>query len=153
MLIWKFLHVAAMFLAVAVFVGQGMLSARIVGTGDVHTIRRLITVEARFQPIGGGLLLLGLIFGFITATSAGFALTAPWLLISYGLVLIILVIGATFHGPHDRSLKKLAEESPEDQPSDELSAFIAAPSARVVAAVDGFVWLALVFVMVVKPFT
>ena len=82
-LIWKFLHVAAMFLAVAVFVGQGMLSARIVGTGDVHTIRRLITVEARFQPIGGGLLLLGLIFGFITATSAGFALTAPWLLVSY----------------------------------------------------------------------
>jgi hypothetical protein len=109
-LFWKFLHLAAMFLAVAVFVGQGTLSARIVDTGDVHTIRRLIAVEARFQPIAGGLLLLGHIFGFITATSAGFALTATWLLISYGLVLIILVIGATFHGPHDHSLKKLAED-------------------------------------------
>jgi uncharacterized membrane protein len=152
-LVWKFLHVAAMFLAVAVFVGQGMLSARIVGTGDVHTIRRLIAAEARFQPIGGGMLLLGLIFGFITATSAGFDLTAPWLLISYGLVVIIILTGATYHGPRERKLKELAEASPEDRPSEELSALIAAPSARVVAAVDGLAWLAVVFVMVVKPFS
>ncbi len=44
MTFWKFLHIAAMFGAVSIFVGQGVLSAAIASTGDVRAIRRTLAV-------------------------------------------------------------------------------------------------------------
>jgi hypothetical protein len=151
--IWKFLHIAAMFGAVSIFVGQGMLSAAIAGTGDVRAIRRALAAEARFGPAGGILFLLGLGFGFIAALTGDLDLTAPWLLIAYGLVAFILVTGIAYHGPRGRRLQALAEASPETGPSEELHALIAQPSARVVTTIDSLVWIAVIYVMVAKPFT
>jgi hypothetical protein len=153
MTVWRFLHIAAMFAAVSVFLGQGLLSAGIARTGDVRAIRRALAAEARFQPAGGALFLLGIVFGFVTALTGEFDLTAPWLLIAYGLVVVVLATGIVYHGPRGRKLKALAEASPENEPSEALRALIDAPSARVVTAVDGLLWLALIYVMVVKPFS
>jgi hypothetical protein len=46
----------------------------------------------------------------------------------------------------------LADASPDDEPSAELRAFIDAPIGRVVNVIDGVLWLALIYVMVAKPF-
>jgi hypothetical protein len=153
MTVWRFLHIAAMFAAVSVFLGQGLLSAGIARTGDVRAIRRALAAEPRFQPAGGALFLLGIVFGFVTALTGEFDLTAPWLLIAYGLVVVVLATGIVYHGPRGRKLKALAEASPENEPSEALRALIDAPSARVVTVVDGLLWLALIYVMVVKPFS
>jgi uncharacterized membrane protein len=153
MTVWKFLHIAAMFAAVSIFVGQGMLSAAIAGIEDVRAIRRAATAEARFQPVGGGLFLLGIAFGFVTALTADFDLTATWLLLGYGLAVVILVTGIAYHGPRGKRLHDLAEASPEDQPSEALRAFIRVPSARVVVMLAMLAWLAIIYVMVAKPFS
>jgi hypothetical protein len=153
MTIWQFLHIASMFSAVALFVGQGMLSAGIAQTGDVRAIRRTLAVEARFGPAGGVLFLAGIAFGFITALTGEFDLTAPWLVIAYALAAVVLVTGIAYHGPRGRKLQALAAASPEDEPSEALRALIGAPSARVVAVLDGLLWLALIYVMVAKPFS
>lgn len=153
MTIWQFLHIASMFGAVSLFVGQGMLSAGIARTGDVRAIRRTLAVEARFGPVGGALFLLGIVFGFVTALTSGWDLTAPWLLIAYVLAAVVLATGIAFHGPRGRKLQALAEASPENEPSEALRALIDAPSARVVSVLDGLLWLALIYVMVAKPFS
>lgn len=150
--IWKFLHIAAMFGAVSVFVGQGLLSAAIANTQDVRAIRRTLAAEARFAPAGGAMILLGLAFGFVTAVVGGLDLTAPWLLISYVFVLAIVATGVTYHGPRARKLQRLAEASPETEPSEALRELIQAPGAPLVAALDGLLWLAIIYVMVTKPF-
>jgi hypothetical protein len=49
---WKFLHIACMFLAVSIFVGQGMLSGTVARSGDVRALRRVLAAEDRFAPIG-----------------------------------------------------------------------------------------------------
>ena len=67
MTIWKFLHIASMFVAVSIFVGQGMLSGVVARSEDVRALRRVLAAEDRFTPIGGGFFLLGLAFGFVTA--------------------------------------------------------------------------------------
>lgn len=152
MTFWKFLHIAAMFGAVSVFVGQGLLSAGIARTGDVRAIRRAIAVESRLLPAGVVLLVLGIVFGVVTVLTGGFDFTAPWLLIAYGLVVVVFATGIGYHGPRGRKLQALAEASPEDEPSEALRALIDAPSARVVTALDSLLWLALIYVMVVKPF-
>jgi hypothetical protein len=142
---WKFLHIASMFLAVSIFVGQGMLSGTVARSGDVQALRRVLAVEDRFAPIGGGAFLLGIVFGFVTAIVGDFDLTQTWLVIGYVLAALILVTAFVYHIPTATKLKALADASPDDEPSAELKAFVDAPIGRV--------WLALIYVMVAKPFS
>jgi hypothetical protein len=153
MIVWKFLHIAAMFGAVSIFVGQGLLSAGIARTGDVRAIRRALAAEARFQPTGVALFVLGIVFGVVTALTGEFDLTAPWLLIAYGLVLMTFVTGIAYHGPRVKKLQTLAEASSENELSAPLRTAIDAPRARVVVPLDSLIWLAIIYVMVVKPFS
>jgi uncharacterized membrane protein len=150
--IWKFLHIAAMFLAVSIFVGQGMLSGAVARTGDVRAVRRVLAAEDRFAPIGGAMFLLGVVFGFVTAITSDFDLTETWLLIGYVLALLILVNGLTYHRTQAEKLKAAAATGSEDEPSAELRALAGAPSGVVMNVIDGLAWLAIIYVMVAKPF-
>ena len=149
--IWKFLHIGAMFLAVSIFVGQGMLSGAVARTGDVRAVRRILGAEDRFAPIGGAMFLLGVVFGFLTAITSDFDLTETWLLIGYALALFILVNGLTYHRAQAEKLKAAAAAGSEDQPSEELRALAGASSVVVMNAIDGIAWLAIIYVMVAKP--
>jgi uncharacterized membrane protein len=150
---WKFLHIACMFLAVSIFVGQGMLSGTVARSGDVRAIRRVFAAEDRFAPVGGGVFLLGIVFGFVTAIVGDFDLTQTWLVIGYVLAALILVTAFVYHIPTATKLKALADAGPDDEPSAELRAFVDAPIGRVVNVIDGVLWLALIYVMVAKPFS
>ena len=151
--VWKFLHIALMFVAVSIFVGQGMLSGVVARSGDARALRRVLAAEDRFAPIGGAMFLLGIVFGFVTAITGDFDLTRTWLVIGYVLSLFILVNGLTYHRRQAEKLKAAAESSPDDRPSDELQAIAGAPSVAVVNAIDGLAWLGIIFVMVAKPFS
>jgi uncharacterized membrane protein len=151
--IWKFLHIAFMFVAVSIFVGQGMLSGAVARSGDVRALRRVLAAEDRFAPIGGAIFLLGVVFGFLTAITGDFDLTQTWLLIAYALTVVILVTGLTYHRSQAEKLKAAATASPDDQPSDELRAIAGAPSVAVMNTIDGLAWLAIIYVMVAKPFS
>ena len=150
--IWKFLHIASMFVAVSIFVGQGMLSGAVARSGDVRAVRRILEAEDRFAPIGGALFLLGIVLGFVTAITSDFDLTETWLLIGYALSLFILVNGLTYHRSQAEKLKAPAAAGSEDQPSDELRALAGAPSGVVMNVIGGLAWLAIIYVMVAKPF-
>jgi hypothetical protein len=151
--LWKFGHIAAMFAAVSIFVGQGMLEGAVARSGDVRALRRVLATSERFAPIGGGLFLLGIIFGVVNALTGGWDLTQPWLIIGYVLAAVVLIVAFTYHIPTGNKLKALAEASPDDAPSAELQAAVNAPTGTAVNALDGLVWLALIFDMVVKPFS
>ena len=153
MTFWKFLHILSMFLAVSIFVGQGMLSEAVARSGDVRALRRVLPAEDRFGPIGGGVFLLGIVFGFITAITGDLGLTQTWLIIAYVLAALILLNAFAYHIPRARKLETAAEASPDDQPSPELQALIEAPSAIWVNVYDGLLWVAIIYTMVVKPFS
>jgi uncharacterized membrane protein len=150
--IWKFLHIACMFMAVSIFVGQGMLSGAVARSGDAQALRRVLASEDRFAPVGGAMFVLGIVFGFLTAITGSLDLTQTWLLISYALALFILVNGLTYHRRMAERLKAAASVSTDDRPSDELRAIAAAPSVAVMNVVDGIAWLAIIYLMVAKPF-
>jgi hypothetical protein len=152
-LLWKFGHIAAMFAAVSIFVGQGVLEGAVARSGNVIALRRVLAAEDRFAPVGGGLFLLGVALGLITALAGGFDLLEGWLVIGYILAAIVLVNAFAYHIPTANRLKALAAESPDEEASAELRAAIDAPQGTVMIIVDSIVWLALIFVMVVKPFS
>jgi uncharacterized membrane protein len=147
--VWKFLHIAAMFLAVSIFVGQGMLSGVVARSGDVVALRRVLSAEDRFAPVGGSMFLLGIVFGFVTAITADFDLTQTWLLIAYALAAFIFVNGLTYHRAQAVKLKAAADAGDGDR----ARALASAPSATVMNVLDGIAWLAVIYVMVAKPFT
>jgi hypothetical protein len=97
--------------------------------------------------------LLGIAFGVIAALTGGLDLTQAWLILGYVLTAIILVLAFAYHAPTSNKLKALAAASGDDQPSAELRAAIERPIGRLVNVVDGLVWLGVIFVMVVKPFS
>jgi hypothetical protein len=150
---WKFAHIAAMFAAVSIFVGQGMLEGAVARSGDVRALRRVLSAEDRFAPIGGGLFILGIVFGIVAALVGEFDLTQAWLIIGYVLSAVILLNAFLYHIPTANRLKALAAASPDEAPSAELKTAIDAPINVIMNMVDGVVWLALIFVMVVKPFS
>jgi uncharacterized membrane protein len=151
--IWKFLHIATMFVAVSIFVGQGMLSGAVARSGDVPALRRVLASEDRFAPIGGAMFILGIVFGFLTAITGDFDLTQTWLLIAYALTLFILVNGLTYHRAQAEKLKAAAAASSDVQPFDELRAIAGAPRVAVMNTIDGIAWLTIIYVMVAKPFS
>lgn len=152
-LLWKFGHIAAMFAAVAIFVGQGMLEGAVARSGDVPALRRVLAAEDRFAPIGGGLFLLGVALGLLTALTGGLDLFQGWLVIAYVLSALVLFSAFVYHIPAANQLKALAAASPDGAPSPELRAAIYSPTSTIMVVLDGVVWLALIFVMVLKPFS
>lgn len=151
--IWKFLHIVCMFLAVSIFVGQGMLSGTVARTGDAPALRRVLAAEDRFAPIGGAMFLFGIVFGFITAVTADYDLTQTWLLIAYAISLFILVNGVTYHRHQAERLKAVAAADGGDRPSEELRAIAGGQTAVLMMVVDAAAWLAIIYLMVAKPFS
>jgi hypothetical protein len=151
---WKFLHVACMLGAFTIGVGGGTLAHHIVATGDVAAMRRVLPTWDRLgNLVALPLFVLGLGFGFLTGVTGGFDLTAPWLLISYGLVVGILVHGFAVYDPQLQRLKAAAAASPVDQPSPDLRALIESPRTQVTFGVEVGLWLAVIVTMVTKPFS
>jgi uncharacterized membrane protein len=130
-----------------------MLSGVVARSGDVRAMRRVLAAEDRFAPIGGGIFILGIVFGFITAITADLDLTQTWLVIAYVLAALILVNGLTYHRSQAEKLKAAVEAGSEDESSGELRAIARAPSVAAMNTIDGLAWLAIIYVMVAKPFS
>jgi uncharacterized membrane protein len=152
LLIWKFLHIACMFGAVTIIAGSGLVTGRVLRGGNVPAIRRVLAAERRLTNlVGAPLLVAGIVFGFIAALTGGFDLTAQWLILAYVLVAVNFVNGIGFYDPHAKRLAAAAEASVETTPSAELRALIESPRTWIVPGLDLVLWVAIIFVMVMKP--
>lgn len=151
MLIFKFLHIVSMFLAVGLAVGTELLLHRVANSGDVRAIR---TTFALVKPIGIAIpvmFVIGLIFGLITAATGQLNFLAPWLVLAY------VVFGLTFvvtgiAGGWPAKVAKAAAASSEEAPSVELTVLVHQGFPRFSMYFSLVAVVVLVFLMVVKPF-
>jgi uncharacterized membrane protein len=111
-------------------------------------MRRVLSAEDRFAPIGGAMFLLGIVFGFVTAITADLDLTQTWLVIAYILAAFILVNGLTYHRAHAEKLKAAAEAGDGER----VRTLASASSTTLMNVIDGVAWLAIIYLMVAKPF-
>jgi uncharacterized membrane protein len=149
-LFFKFLHVGSMFLATALAVGPIVVLVLILRTGDVATIRRTFRFAEPLSRAGGIFYGLGVIFGIGTALNGAIDLTAGWLLIAYGL-LVLLVATNLYADRWMRQVNVAAQAVSGAESSPELDGWrrSQAPIWSLASAIA--ITLALVFVMVVKP--
>jgi uncharacterized membrane protein len=125
-----------------------VLSVLVARTGDAAAFRRVGERSRRVQLLGLALFGLALLAGLLTAILGGFNLTARWLLIAYGLVVVVLIYGNLWLPRQWAAVNAAAERGDED-----LRRTASGQWAILLLGEAILLWLALIFVMVVKPFS
>ncbi len=151
-IVFKYLHIVAMFFFVAMALSGEIVTRRVAMTQDVGAIRTTVkSVKVLVGPVAVGLLLSGLAFGFLAALTGQMNLLAPWLILAYAAVVAAAVLGFAITDPWVGRLDRAAQASPTEVASADLVAVIREPAARYATfALIGLIAF-LVFVMVVKP--
>ncbi len=141
-----FLHILTVFAVVVIHSGSQVLvlaAARAGQPAAVVAIAGMYARTGRFVPPLG---MLGLLFGLGTALTGGFNLLAPWLLIAYGLFLLMVIYGGVKSHPF---IVDLGEAVRAGRPGHEE--MLGRP-LTVVVGVDALIIVAIIADMVLKPF-
>ena len=151
-IVFKYLHIVAMFFFVAMALSGEVVTRGVAQTRDVGAIRTTVkAVKVLVGPVAIGLLVSGLVFGFIAALTGQMNLLAPWLVLAYVAVAAASVLGFAVTDPWVGRLERAAESSSAESPSSELVAVIGEPAARYATFALMALIAFIVFVMVVKP--
>ena len=145
-LVFKWLHIGAMFMATALAVGPFVVLYLVARTGDLLSIRRAFPFSTPIGRIGGAMYGLGILFGAVAALTGAIDLTAKWLLTAYVLLVVLGVNGLLA----ERWMGRV-HAAAEAGGSEEVERLVRAPSAVTLLTVMVVVTLAIIFVMVVKP--
>jgi len=150
--IWKFLHVATMFAAIGLFIGVSVLFERLIRTRNVVAIRGFERVVLPVVRVAIGLVLLGLVFGLITAGDAHFSYGDTWLVIAYFIFAALFALGP-FEGRWQVRVFTAAKASPDEAPSPELEGLITNTGRFAVTLTSLVLYAVIIYDMVMKPFS
>ena len=151
MLLFKFLHIASMFAAVTLIFGSIVFLDLLARRADVEAYLRLDGLVKRTDIVAIGLFLMGLVFGFATALTGAFDLTASWLILAYVLVAGILVEGIFITMPRYNHIRDIATNSDPAVAGDAIARLVRSPGHVALVTIVGMLWLGVIYVMVVKP--
>jgi len=142
----KFLHVSAMFAATSLAVGPIVVYYLVARTGDAGALKTAMRFDEALERTAGGFYGLGILLGVAATLTGSLDLTAPWLLIAYALV-VLLIVNNLYLSLRLRALKEVASSG--------NSASVGALSRgrALTASIIGLwlITLALVYMMVAKP--
>lgn len=151
LLLW--LHILSMFSAVTLTMGSSALLLLAERSGQTAVVRGVGFAGRMNGAIGSLLFFLGGFFGLLTAINFGFNLLAPWLLIAYALFIVAMVLGFGIHRPFGIRLGNVLATAQDGPISGAVAEVLANPLERVAVIVDVVVIAAIIFDMVVKPFS
>jgi uncharacterized membrane protein len=149
----KFLHILSMFTAVTMFVGGEFYLSSMERSRDVRAIRRGYQAGKKLDGIGVAAAILGLVLGIVTAIAGELDLTQTWLILAYVIFAAIMAMGIAYWTPRSKRILEAAEASPDDAPSPQLDALINRSADKTMTVIDILLWVSIIFVMVVKPFS
>ncbi len=150
--VFKFLHVATIIATIVLAEGSILPILIAARRRDVVALRHAIAAGEVGDRLSNPMLVISLAFGVAAALTGQIDLTEPWLVASYGVIVVGFAgigLGGGFR--HIERVKRAAEESPVDAPSAELIAALDHPWTRGVTILPPILMAVLVFLMVVKP--
>ena len=147
------MHIVALLAAVAVSVGAEVVLLRVAGSRDVRTIRTVFDLVKPLDRLIPGLFVVGGVLGVVAAIDLGFNLLLSWLVQSYAVFAIAFVVGGAVTGRWIERVRRAAESSGEDEPSDELRQALNDSKARYGFWVSNLAIMVVIYIMVVKPFS
>jgi hypothetical protein len=149
-IIFKFLHIAMMFGAVAAAVIPEVVLHIVANSRDARAIATMAGIAERIGKVTPVFFVGGAVFGLLAAWAGQLDFTAPWLLATYVLFVLAMVTGILFSDPWVGRLKNAAVATG-DGATAELQAVIDEPGAKIASAWLMSTIVAIIFLMVVKP--
>jgi hypothetical protein len=149
-IVFKFLHIAMMFTAVAGTVVPEVVLHLVANTRDTRAIATMAHIAEQIGKVVPVLFIGGAIFGLLAAWTGQMDFTAPWLIATYVLFVTATVVGIRFSDPWVARLRTAAVASG-DAPSVELVAVIDEPRAKIASAWLMLTTLVIISLMVFKP--
>jgi hypothetical protein len=150
-LLFKFLHIASMFAAVTLIFGSIVFLDLLARRADAAAYLRLDALVKGTDIVAIALFLMGLVFGFATALTGAFDLTASWLILAYVLVAGIFVEGIFITIPRYNHIRDVATNSDPAVAGDAIARLVRGPGHVALVTFVGTLWLGVIYVMVVKP--
>jgi hypothetical protein len=141
-----FLHILTMFSVVAFHSGPQFLALAAARTGQTSALGAIGSLYARTGRAVPPLGILGAVFGLATALTGEFNLLAPWLLIAYGLFVLLIVYGGAVSS---RYVLRVGEAAREDRPDWEG---LLGRRLTLIVAGDALILVLIIADMVLKPF-
>ena len=149
-IVFKFLHIATMFAAVAGAVFPEVVLHAVANTRDTRAIVTTAGIAERVGKVLPIFFIGGAVFGLLAALTGQLDFTAPWLIATYILFVLAIVTGILFSDPWVGRLKAAAVVSGETA-SAELQAVIDEPKAKIASAWLMLTILVILVLMVFKP--
>ena len=149
--IFIFLHVLAMFTAVALAYGPAALMVVASRRRDVRALRGIVSTSERLGPLVGIAFATGIVLGLVSVFLYNFDPLQGWLVIAYVLVVVSLGMTFLFTNPWLKKVAAAAEASPDDEMSSELLELVNSPRNRALLAFDALLIVLLIADMVLKP--
>jgi hypothetical protein len=146
---FKFGHIAAMFVAVALEVGAALLLYLIARSGDAPAIRRAFAYTTRIGCISRVCYAVGLIFGVAAGLTGALNRTARWLLVAYALFAVMSVNALIFEA-WTRRVATFVTKDREHASSAGLTRLLGRTPIYALSLMM-ILTLGIVFVMVMKP--
>ena len=148
----KFLHIGLLFSSFALIWATDLLFFQAARRQDVAGLATIARYGRRLIPIAIAVFFIGIGFGVLTGLVGGFNLFAPWLLLAYGLVVAMVVLGAFVETPiFERMASRAEQEAGLPEPSPELRRMMADRRPLVLIGISFLLWMAVIYTMVVKP--
>ena len=153
MLVFKALHILAMFGAVTLLLGEALAYGIAIRRRDVPALAAIRRMTGRRPIIGVALLGLGIVFGLLTAWSAPFDFLDGWLIAAYVLVVAMFAFNAS---PWVQQLPRLGDGAIEveagGRDAEQLTAEMESSPAGILVAANVALFAAIILDMVLKPF-
>ena len=144
----KFLHVAAVIAVFSIQIASDLYFQRVTRSGSTEAVAKL-GADIRQRGVVEALIFeIAVVLGLLTAIFGGFNLLAPWLLMSYAIIAIVVVFAVTYAARPFSAILEAADAGD----ADAMAQAASAPARRFALAVPIVLYGLLVFLMVTKPF-
>jgi hypothetical protein len=153
LIVLVFLHLAVIFAAVSMSFGSQLLLLSAIRSNRADSVRGVTSSSLRVGSLVPVLYGVGGLLGLAAAWVAGFALLAPWLVISYFAFALLAASGVLLTGPNYERLSSSVATSGDGPLGSETRAIIDGNRFRGAIALDFFLLALIVFTEVVKPFS
>jgi hypothetical protein len=144
----KFLHVAAVIAIFSIQVASDLYFQRVTHSGSTEAVAKLGAAIRQRGPIEAMIFEIAVVLGLLTAIFGGFNLLAPWLLLSYGIIVVAIVFALRYAARPFSAILEAADAGD----AAAMAQAASAPSRRMALAVPIVLYSMLVFLMVTKPF-
>ena len=150
MTIWvvmKFLHIAAVIAVFSIQVASDLYFQRVAASGSTEAVARLGEAIRKRGFVEGVIFEIAVVLGLLTALAGQFDLLAPWLVMSYVLIVVVVVFAITYAARPFTAILEAAQAGD----SEAMSAAVRAPGRRFALGFTIAMYGLLVFLMTVKP--